>query len=175
MISDENVNHESDSDPENRLEFRLVFLFFIKYMTDRTDILILLFRNKSKQKAHETPSVSLSLSFISSISPFSKDKTQEPKTNFTLFYSIGSLSCHFSFKIALFQYTIQVIRWKFSSSKYICTWISITTNTPDYGSFNQTTFISTTSSLTSTKPALYIISFLPILVCHNQVYKIKSS
>ncbi len=74
MVPNAEVNHESDSDPENSLEFRQVFSFFIKYMTDRTDIIILLFRNKSKQKAHETRSVSLSLSSTSSISPPPKTK-----------------------------------------------------------------------------------------------------
>ena len=57
MAPDEEVNHESNSDPENSLEFRQIFLFFIKYITDRNDIIILLFRNKNKQKAHETRSV----------------------------------------------------------------------------------------------------------------------
>lgn len=38
-------------------------------MTDRTDIIILSFRNKGKEKAHETRSVSSSSSSTSSISP----------------------------------------------------------------------------------------------------------
>ncbi len=74
MVPDEEVNHKSDSDPENSLEFRQVFSFFIKYITHKTDTIILLFKNKSKQKAHETRSVCLSLSFASSISPHKKTK-----------------------------------------------------------------------------------------------------
>ncbi len=69
MVPDEEVNHESDSDPENSLECRQVFSFFIKYMTDRTDIIILLFRDKMRQKANESRSVSLSSSSTSSKSP----------------------------------------------------------------------------------------------------------
>ena len=69
MVPDEEVNHESDSDLEHRLEFRQVFSFFIKYITDRADIITLLFRKRSKQKAYETLSVSLSPTSTSSISP----------------------------------------------------------------------------------------------------------
>ncbi len=84
MIPDEEVNHESDSDPENLLEFRQVFSFFIKYITDITDIIILLFRNKSKQNAHETRSVSLSLSSTSSISPIlmTRHRSRQPTLPF---------------------------------------------------------------------------------------------
>ena len=85
MVPDEEVNYETDSDPENSLEFSQVFSFFIKYMTDRHDIIILLFRNKSKQKAHETRSVPSSLSFTSSISPLSKRKhsSRQPTLSFS--------------------------------------------------------------------------------------------
>ncbi len=76
IVPDEEVNHESDSDPENPLEFRQVFSFFIKYMTDRTDIIILLFGNKSKQKAHKTCSVSLSSFSTSSISLLQRQDTR---------------------------------------------------------------------------------------------------
>ena len=88
MVSDEEVNQESDSDLENHLEFRQVFSFFIKYMTDRTDIRILLFRNKSKQKAHKTRSVSSSLSSTSSISP--PPKTRHRSRQPTLPFSTKS-------------------------------------------------------------------------------------
>ena len=74
MIRDEEVNHKRDSDLENHLELRQVFSFFIKYMTYKTDIIILLFRNKSKQKAHKTLSVSSSSYSTSSISPSPKTR-----------------------------------------------------------------------------------------------------
>ena len=88
MISDEEVNHESDSDLENLLEFSQVFSFFIKYMIDRTDIIILSLRNKSKQKAHETCSVSSSSSSTSSISP--SPKTRHRSRQPTLLFSTKS-------------------------------------------------------------------------------------
>ena len=88
MVPDKEVNHKSNSDPENPLEFKLVFSFFIKYMTDRTDIIILFFRNKSKQKAHETRSVSSSSPSTSSISP--SPKTRHRSRQPTLLFSTKS-------------------------------------------------------------------------------------
>ncbi len=80
IVPDEEVNHESDSDLENSLEFGQVFSFFIKYMTHTTDIIILLFRNKSKQKAHKTRSVSSFSSSTSSISlpPKTRQRSRQP-------------------------------------------------------------------------------------------------
>ena len=95
MIPDEELNHESDSDSENPLECRQVFSFFIKYMTDRTDIIILLFRNKSKRKAHETRSVSSSSSSTSSISPPPKTRHRSRKP--TLPFSTKSDNRHATF------------------------------------------------------------------------------
>ncbi len=85
MVPDEKVNHESNSDPESPLKFWQVFSFFIKYMTDKTDIIILLFRNKSKQKANETRSVYSFSSSTSSISPPSKikHKSRQPTLHFS--------------------------------------------------------------------------------------------
>ena len=57
-------------------------------MTDRTDIRILLFRNKSKKKGNETHSVSLSLSSTSSISP--PPKTRHRSRQPTLPFSTKS-------------------------------------------------------------------------------------
>ena len=85
MVPNEEVNHESNSDPESPLKFWQVFSFFIKYMTDTTDIIILLFRNKSKQKAHETRSVSSSSSSTSSISslPKARHRSRQPTLPFS--------------------------------------------------------------------------------------------
>ena len=88
IVPDEELNHKSDSDLEDLLEFRQVFSFFIKYMTDRTDIIILLFRNKSKQKAHKTRSVFSFLSSTSSISP--PPKTRHRNRQPTLTFSTQS-------------------------------------------------------------------------------------
>ncbi len=105
IVADEEVNHESDSDPENPLEFRQVFSFFIKYMTDRTDTIILLFRIKSKQKEHKTCSVSSSLSSSSSISP--PPKTRNRSWQPTLLFSIKSDHCRATFRSKSPYFSIQ--------------------------------------------------------------------
>lgn len=91
MVHDEEVNIQSDSNLENSLKFRQVFLFFIKYVTDRTDIIILSYRNKGKQKAHKTRNVFLTLSSPSLISPL--PKTRQRNQPLTLHFSSKSDLC----------------------------------------------------------------------------------
>ncbi len=92
MVLDEQGNHESNSNSENLLKFRPVFSFFIKYMMDRTDIIISLIGNRRKQMPNETSSVSSSLFSTSSISPSPKarHKTRQP----TLLFSTKSDNSH---------------------------------------------------------------------------------